>query len=778
MFCVLTHFAFHSNAQVPTQIIRGVVVDEITQSTLPGATVVVADLDPVMGVNADMNGTFRLDKVPVGYHTIKVVMMGYEDLVRPNVLLNSGKELVLMLALREKLVQVKEVTITAELEKQKAINEMSLVSTRTFSVEETQKFAAAVNDPARMVSSFAGVLSTDDGNNNVSIRGNSPNGLQWRMEGVEIPSPNHFAFPGTAGGGVSILSAQLLSNSDFLTGAFNAEYGNALSGVFDLKLRKGNNEKNEFTFQANLLGLDVATEGPFSKNYNGSYLINYRYSTLTMITKFLDLGDAITDFQDLSFNLFLPTNKFGQFTIFGFGGLSSQDYEATKDSSKWEEEYERFTSDFVSNTGAVGITHSLRLSKKLFLRTAVVTSKFENKYKEKRLSDFYEFENREDSKTVNDRYLISTNLNYKVNARNVIKSGIVLSALKYSIYENSFDAEVDSMVTSLDIVNSTNSIQAYSTWMNRVTKKLTSQVGIHYIGLALNNSFSIEPRVSFSYDLSEQNTLSIGYGLHSQIQPLGIYFAEAMDSSGNIYRPNEKLELTKSHHFVFGYNQFLKPWLHFKVELYYQYLFDVPISTDTSNSFSVLNLRDGYYPEALTNDGLGNNYGLELSIEQFIHHDLYFLFSSSIYESKYRDNVGKWRNTLYNGNYTFTFTGGKEITTGSKFKNRIIGLNIKVIYAGGLRTTPIDVEKSMAEESTYYFEKQAFTGQNPAYFRTDIRISMKRNRPKATHILSLDVQNVTNQMNVFGDYFDVKSGKVKTYYQTPLIPILGYRIEF
>ena len=473
IFCVLTHFAFHSSAQIPTQIIRGVVVDEITQATLPGATVVVADLDPVMGVNADMNGAFRLDKVPVGYHTIKVVMMGYEDLVRPNVLLNSGKELVLTLSLREKLVQTKEVTITAELEKQKAINEMSLVSTRTFSVEETQKFAAAVNDPARMVSSFAGVLSTDDGNNNVSIRGNSPNGLQWRMEGVEIPSPNHYAFPGTAGGGISILSSQLLFNSDFLTGAFTAEYGNALSGVFDLKLRKGNNENREFTFQSSLLGLDVAAEGPFSKKYNGSYLINYRYSTLAAIGKIIDLGDAATNFQDLSFNIYLPTNKFGQFTIFGFGGLSSQDFEAETDSSKWEEDFDRYSSDFTSNTGAVGATHSITLNKKLFLRSALVSSKFENKYREKRLNDVYEFESRENAKTVNDRYLFSSNLNYKINTRNTIKSGIVLSKLNYSIYQNSFNTDVDSMINYLDIKNSTQTIQFYSTWMNRVTERWT-----------------------------------------------------------------------------------------------------------------------------------------------------------------------------------------------------------------------------------------------------------------------------------------------------------------
>jgi len=779
LLLVISLFLKQSNfAQTPTQIIRGTVVDEITKISLPGATVVLVDLDPVMGVNADIDGKFRLENVPVGYHTMKVVMMGYEDLVRPNILLNSGKELVMQLPMREKLIQAKEVTIVAEKEKNKAINEMSLVSTRAFSVEETQKFAAAINDPARMVSSFAGVLNTDDGNNNVSIRGNSPNGLQWRMEGVEIPSPNHFSVPGTAGGGISILNAQLLSNSDFLTGAFTAEYGNALSGVFDVKLRKGNNEKNEFTFQASLLGLDLAAEGHFSKKYNGSYLINYRYSTLAAIGKFINLGDAATNFQDVSFNIFLPTNKLGQFTIFGFGGLSSQDYEAEKDSSKWEDEFERYTADFISNTGAIGATHAVTLNKKLFLRSALVGSSYTSKYNSFRLNDEYVSEDRDRFKTVNDRLLFSSTLNYKMNSHHSFRSGIILSRMSYTIYQKYFDTEVDSLVNDLDVKGNTYTMQAFATWMNRITESWSLQMGVHALGLAYNNTYSIEPRVSTNYNINPKHSLSLGYGLHSQIQPLGVYFAEALDNSGNLIRPNADIEMTRAHHVVVGYDYLIRPWMHVKLEAYYQHLFDVPIGTDTSKSFSVLNLRDGYSTDPLVNDGLGRNYGIELTLEQFVHDDLYFILSSSLYESKYRDINNVWRNTLFNGNYTFAFTGGKEIKTGAKFKNRILGFNIKMIYAGGLRTTPIDFEKSIEKQNTYYFEKQAYSGQNPAYFRTDLRISMKRNREKSTHIFALDIQNASNRKNIFGDTFDPLSGKIKTYYQTPLIPILSYRIEF
>jgi hypothetical protein len=320
------------SAQTMTQTVRGTVVDKVIKSPLPGAVVQVLNTNPIQGTSTDLDGNFKLDKVPVGRQSFRISYIGYKEIILNDVDVNSGKELVLTIELEEKIN--KEVVITTD--KKKPLNEMSSVSSRTFSVEETQRYAAAVNDPARAALAFAGVATVSDGNNHISIRGNAPNGLLWRMEGVEVPNPNHFSSPGTAGGGISILSAQLLSNSDFMTGAFASEYGNATSGVFDLRLRHGNNERREFTFQAGVLGIDAAAEGPFSSNHRGSYLINYRYSTLGILSKagILDFG-GVTTFQDLSYNFVLPTEKYGTFTMFGFGGLSSEVFKAKKDSTDW-----------------------------------------------------------------------------------------------------------------------------------------------------------------------------------------------------------------------------------------------------------------------------------------------------------------------------------------------------------------------------------------------------------------------------------------------------------
>ncbi len=762
------------NAQTLTQTVRGKVVDQVTQMALPGATVQILNTDPIIGAVTDAEGEFKIQKLPVGNYALRISFIGYKDFVLPNIIVNSGKETVLTIAIEEELLQMEEVVVVAN-EKDRTINEMVLVSARTFSVEETRKFAAAINDPARMASSFAGVISTDDGNNNISIRGNSPNGLLWRMEGVDIPNPNHFVNPGTSGGGISILSSQLLTNSDFMTGAFTAEYGNALSGVFDLSLRRGNNEKSEFTFQAGFLGTDLAAEGPIAKNYKGSYLVNYRYSTLSLLSKIgVPLGDFVTNFQDLSLNIYLPTGNNSSLSVFGFGGLSNQNKSAEQDSLTWSSEIDRYSTTYFSNTGALGLKHTLFLNDNSYLQCAVVFSGNEIGDDIYKLDDQYANVSWFYDNFSNSKITFSSILTTKLSARYSIRTGIYLNQLNYNLKQRSFDQEADQMITDINSKGGTQSIQAFSQVNIRATDRLTLNAGFHYLHLLLNNSFSIEPRLSASYSLSQSQRINIGYGLHSQVQPLGTYFGEYEDN-GQIFHPNKNLGLSKSHHFVIGYDQSLNPYLRMKIESYYQYLFNIPVKPGVAETYSILNQQWTYMIDPLVNEGFGKNYGLEFTLEQFTVNNMYFLISTSVYNSLYKTQENKWRNTRYNGNVNIAFTAGKELFLS---KDRVLGLNFRSILSGGLRTTPINLEASVEKGETVFYEERAFEEQNPAYFRTDIRLSLKKNKPKSTHTLSLDIQNVTNRKNSYGKYFEPITGTITTAYQTPLIPVLSYKIEF
>ncbi|MCK6618827.1 MAG: carboxypeptidase-like regulatory domain-containing protein [Cyclobacteriaceae bacterium] len=773
-FLITLLVSYTLQAQNLTQTLRGKIIDQVTQTPLPGATVIILNTDPLMGATTDVDGEFKILKLPIGTYAIRVTFVGYKDFVLPNVVVNSGKEVVLNIPIEEDIVQMEEIVITAA-EKDRTINDMVLVSGRTFSVEETRKFAAAINDPARMAASFSGVVSTDDGNNNISIRGNNPNGLLWRMEGIDIPNPNHFVSPGASGGGISILSSQLLTNSDFMTGAFAAEYGNALSGVFDLSLRKGNNEKRELTFQAGFLGVDFAAEGPVAKNYKGSYLVNYRYSTLSILSKLgVPLGDYITNFQDLSVNIHLPTGKKSAITIFGFGGLSDQKNEAKKDSLVWEYDYERYSSNYFSNTGALGVKHAYMMNKNNFLQTTVLASGNELGDITYKLDDDYTNQRWYDGNFSNSKITLSSVLNTKLSARYSMRSGIYLNQLNYSLRQQSFHTDVNQFLTDINSKGNTQSIQAFSQVNIKASEQLTINGGVHYLQLLLNNSFSVEPRVSASYALDEVQRINFGYGLHSQVQPLGTYFGEH-EENGEIIKANKNLDLSKSHHFVVGYDRSLNPFLRMKVETYYQHLFNIPIKAGANETYSILNQEWSYETDPLVNDGYGKNYGVEFTLEQFTHNNLYFLLSTSVYNSLYKTNENKWRNTRFNGNANITFTGGKEFMLK---KDRVLGINLRSIYSGGLRTTPINLDESIARGETVHYDERAFEDQNPAYFRTDLRISLKRNKPKSTHTLALDIQNVTNRKNIYGKYFEPLSGEINTAYQTPLIPVLSYKIEF
>jgi len=766
-----------AKGQPLTQTIRGAVIDQVLQTPIPGATVVIVNSTPLRGTSTGPDGTFRLAAVPVGRQTLKISFMGYKDLLLSNIVVDAGKELVLTVNLEETVQQVAEVTVKPQIEKDKPLNEMAAVSARTFSVEETQKFAAAVNDPARMATAYAGVVGADDGGNTIVIRGNSPTGLLWRMEGVEIPNPNHFANLGTAGGGISILSAQLLANSDFMTGAFPAEYGNALSGVFDLRLRKGNNAKREHTVQVGLLGVDVSSEGPFSKKYNGSYLFNYRYSTLGLLSKLgVSVGSAVNVFQDLSFNVYLPAGKAGTFTAFGFGGLSTSNTDAVKDSTKWVGEFDRYTDRFFANTGAAGMTHTINFGRHALLKTVFLASAYRTGYRSEYLDEQYASSARTNESFTVQKRIASSTLTYRFSPKLTLRTGLIGTQLVYDLSRKDWNPDLQVLQSQIQARNSTYTVQSYAQVNYRITDQLTVNAGLHYLRLLLNNSDAVEPRGSIRWAFSPNKSISAGYGLHSQLQNIGTYFTT--DSLGNTL--NQNLGFTRSHHLVLAYDWSINDHLRVKAETYYQSLFNIPVSADKRNSFALVNSFDGLTTERLANKGIGRNYGLELTVEQFLHNNFYFLWSSSLYNSEYQGSDGIWRDTRFNGRYASSFLAGKEISTGDRglFRKSVIGLNVKVTYYGGYRTTPVDLEASRQKGETVLVESAAFSEQLPDYFRADIRLSWKKNRVSSTRTLSLDVQNVTNRQNIFGQYYDPRAGQLKTSYMTGLIPVLSYRIAF
>ncbi|GAB4183943.1 MAG: carboxypeptidase-like regulatory domain-containing protein [Thermoflexibacter sp.] len=772
-------FPYISYSQLITQTIRGKVIDKASNEVLVGAVVFLPQTSPMLGTATDVQGNFRLEKVPVGRHLLKVKFVGYEDFAIPELQVNAGKEVILTIELTESLKEMDAVTVLAETSKSQPLNEMIAISGRTFSVEETQRYAAAFNDPLRMVASYAGVVAASEANNQIIIRGNSPVGLLWRLEGIDIPNPNHFAGEGSSGGGISMLSAQVLANSDFMTSAFPAEYGNAISGAFDLKLRKGNNEKREVTAQMSVIGLDIAIESPLSKSKNASFLINYRYSTLGLANKVVTLRSGMITFQDLSFNLHIPTKKLGSFTVFGLGGISQQFVQAVADSARWKQNASlRNQRSYDYQMGVIGFTHTYNFRTHTYLKTMLALSDGGNQFIEKRFNNRYELLENRNNRYFENRITFSAMLNHKFNARSTWRSGFFLKNIGYDLLNRSRPAENQPLRDNLLEKNKAMLWQVYSQWKYRINEAITFQTGLHFLYFGLNQKYTLEPRASLRYEISPQHAITLGYGLHAQHHPIGTYFANVRASDRSINQANINLDFTKSHHFVLGYDWVMNENWRSKIETYHQSLFNVPINPNPTSTFSILNQLSGFLTDSLVNKGKGRNYGLEWTLERFFSNNYYFLFSASLYESKYTAADGKERNTRFNGKFAYSLTSGKEWLLNKNRQVHTLGINLRIVYTGGFRYTPINLEASRRLGREVGFADKVNEAQLPDYFRTDLRLSWKKDKQNYSRTFAIDIQNLTNRENVFRLYYDNSIKDINKEYQFPFLPYFLYRVDF
>ena len=779
VFLLINSSAFF--AQTFTQTVKGRVVDEDTKAPIFGAKIVILNLTPTQGTTSDLDGFFTLEKVPIGRYDFKITYIGYEDSKLQQVQVVSGKELILNIELSESIKNLETVTVKAN-SKNKPQNEMATVSVRSFNVEETQRFAASFNDPARMAVSFAGVNTSNDASNEIIVRGNSARGMLWRVEGIEIPSPNHFSNgEGGSGGGISILSSQILGSSDFYTGAFPAEYGNALSGVFDIKFRKGNYQKREYSFQVGILGMQSSLEGPFSKKYAGSYLINYRYSTLIMLNAIglpIVENALVPQFQDLSYNFYFPTKKAGNFTLFGLGGLSTAGELAVKDSTTWERRSDRYQDNNYQLLGATGITHTyLFKNQKSYLKTVAALSGDDLRYRLDSLNNDYALQTAYQEQFTYKTARVNTFLNHKFNSRNILRIGGIYSQYFYSILSKGLDLSSGASGTFVDENGNTGLIQGYTQWKFKISDKIDLNSGFHSSYFLLNKQTTIEPRVGFQWRFQPKQSVSLGAGLHSRIEPISVYLARSYSDSINYTQPNFNLGLTKSFHAVAGYDWNFGENMRLKSEIYYQYLFNVPVDTSNGSVESILNFSAGITRTTFANNGFGRNYGVEITVEKFFSKNYFFLFTGSLFQSEYTMGDGIWRSTRFNGNYMLNALGGYEFKFGRNKKNSI-GANTRITWRGGNRYTPINEQASINAGYEILYNDRAFSEHVPGYFRTDISANIRFNYEKWAFCIAVEIQNVTNRLNINRYFFDPYTKEVRSALMFGIMPVFNFKFEF
>jgi hypothetical protein len=802
MIALFTTLAFSQNL---TQTVRGTIVDVDSKLALPGATLVILGTNPLVGTSTDMNGIFRFEKVPLGRIAVKISYLGYEAKTISDIVVNSGKEVVLDFSMQESVIKMDEAVVKAYRNKGKAINEMSQLSLHSITLEETKRFTGGMDDPARVVSSFAGVASTPDGSSDIIVRGNSPKYMQWRLDGAEISSPYHMDDQNSSFGALTALNNNLLATSDFYTGAFSSEYGDVLSCVYDVKLRSGNNEKFEATGGIGLMGTELTLEGPFKKGYGGSYLFNYRYSTISLI-KDLGLVDVPggVNYQDATFKVVLPTKRTGTFSFYGLGGLSGVSMEnigptgletpgRTKTNALTSKDF--YKANYLAN---LGMNHVLSLNKNSFIKTSLIysgTGANDDIYETDTIRTYY---NKGEltgdsisprihmiqSRIVNSAIRGAITYNNKIDAKNKIQIGAKYTLYNFNYNQDIYSNEEASLININDFKINLSTINNFISWKHSLNDKIIIVAGLHNMNILSNNISTLEPRLSINWNINKTNSLHAGYGMHSTSERVHNYYTKIPQDDGSYIQPNKNLGLLKAQHYVLGYEKRFTENLVGKIEVYYQHLYNLPVENNDTSYYATINEGIDYKYVELVNKGSGKNYGLEISLERFFDKNFYFLVNGSLFDSKYKTLEGVWRNTRYNNNYIVNILFGKEFKNLGKRKNQTLALNTKVFFEGGQRYIPLlrDAQGNVAvepENDRYFDYSQAYNNKLDNIFLMNLSVSYKFNKPRATHEIFLDLMNLTNSQARMAEYYDTsKPGNVSYTTQFGFFPNLMYRIYF
>ncbi len=773
-----------SQAQSLTQIVKGTVSDRETRTPLAGANITELNSSPSNGTATDVSGSFRLT-TGIGRISLKISYLGYEELILRDILVATGKEVVLEVLLEERLIKTSDVVIRSDRDGARSINQMATISTNTIRTADALRYAGGFYDPSRIVNAFAGVItSNNDYSNDIVIRGNSSRGLLWRLEGIEIPNPNHFSDgQGGSGGAFSAITSNVIANFDFFTGAFPAEFGNAFSGVMDLNLRKGNSDKHEFAFQTGMIGAELAAEGPFSAGGKASFLINARYTNFKILSdlNLIDLGESnfAPRTKDLVFNLNLPLKKGGAVNLFSVLGSSELGKIANPNVAEWTTQADRWEEMEKQSSGTIGLKYLyMAPSAKTYIKTVIAYTSFSSSYSEGYVDSALVRDNSYYNNYNFPSLRTSVVVNHKVNSKNSIRTGFNYNYLTAEM--GNFQLNKLSVFDTLVSPSAHASLfQGYAQWKYKPATGLEINTGVHILESTPYGKASFEPRIGLRWEVAPGRSFIAGFGLHSRSESPTVYNALIKDADGIRRTLNRKMDLSKAVHWVAGVDLSLSADVRLRAEIYFQNLYNIPIVNKVTSQYSTINSSERLPDAVLENEGTGKNSGIEITLEKAFSKNYYFLLTASLFDSWYKAGDHIRYSTYYNTKYVSNFMIGKDIYVG-KDKRNSIGLNLKYALRGGYRYTPVDRTKTLKYKKIYYLNSSTYESQLPDFMRLDAGINFRSNHRKYSWIVMLDVQNAGNRKNVFRRRFTYENGQIisNDILSLGMIPVFNFRVEF
>ncbi|MEL7532992.1 MAG: hypothetical protein AAFN10_16870 [Bacteroidota bacterium] len=515
-------------------------------------------------------------------------------------------------------------------------------------------------------------------------------------------------------------------------------------------------------------------------------MINYRYSTTGILDRFLNLG-AIPTFQDVSFKLHFKLPKNASLDVFGLGGLSSIEFTPILDTTIWDQQVGANFGRLNHNlTGTAGISYFMPLSENTYFKSVLVGTgirSYQERFYQNR--DLITADTTRRALDKDFRLTSSTYVNHKFNARHQNRTGLILHGLRSNVFfiqgvEVEPGTGLGTMLT--DTLRQGDGqgflLQAYSRSQFMLNEKWRFNAGVHLMYFPFTGEVSVEPRFGLRWQLSRNQSLAFGYGLHSQMEPFFTYVVARRDMSGNLNRYNADLLFNKSHHLVLGYRWQINEGFRIGLEAYYQSQFNLVVGEELPISrVAALDFRFETFD--LNNGGTGRNMGIEFALERSFTDGYYLLANGSLFDATFVANDGIERPSQYNAGIVANGVIGKEWQVGrKKGKANLFNLNLAATYSGAQYYTTIDLPSAIAiGRYVADYANPNSQVQDPLLI-LDASIVYQKNKANRSSQLSLQVKNLLNQRPVLGEFFDRDRGVVGTQLGSGLFPVLAWKVQF
>ncbi|MCC5930536.1 MAG: TonB-dependent receptor [Cyclobacteriaceae bacterium] len=748
-------FAFAQNAHI-----KGKVFNRVNNDPVPFANIIVQGT--AKGTTSDINGIYEIGDLQPGVYNLEVKYVGFKPALQFDIEVTNARSAIINIGLLEDSKTLEDVIVIASnFDK----TDESPLSLRTLSATEIKRSPGGNRDISRVIRSLPGVASTPSFRNDIIIRGGSPGENRFYLDGIEVPTINHFQTQGASGGPVGLINVDLIQKVDFYSGAFPANRGNALSSVFEFTQKDGRNDKATANLIMGASDVGITLEGPIQENT--TYLLSARRSYLQYLFSILGLPFLPT-YNDFQAKVKHKFNKNHQLTILGIGAIDQFTLnEGAADQASSPEERDEINYilnqlpvnnqwnyafgakyEYFHKTGHI----TLVASRNALNNTAVKFANNDDSNPDNLLIDFQsrETENKfrfEDYRITETDFRINYGINYEY-AHFFVN--------EFSRFANNFGPLQNDYVSDLYMNKWGLFAQVSKPFFD---EKLMLSLGFRSDANDFNDEMrrlveQFSPRFSASWNFAPSWSFNFNTGIYYQLPPyplLGFRDSE----NGELVNRRNGVTYIRNRQIVGGFEYNANSNTKFTLESFYKQYSQYPFMLTDSISLANLGADFGVIGNApATSTSEGRSYGIEFMAQQRLFKGFYGIAAFTWVRSAFEDKNGNLIPSAWDNRHLVSLTGGKKFK-----KDWEIGM--RWLYSGAAPYTPYSLMETTRRSNWDVFGRgipdfsRINDGRTSPFHQLDLRIDKKYFFNNWSLNVFLDIQNIYNHETNLRPFMDV-----------------------